>query len=119
MIAGPSPSTDDPRRRLARSALSLLVIQGAAPRPSAWDRPVFCREVELIRRHLAPLRSRAALAASFGREGFHVSVPDDREALARSPAAVAYAIRWLELSDGAARPMWPEPLAAELQLVQH
>ncbi|MFP5341343.1 MAG: hypothetical protein ACLGIJ_00250 [Candidatus Limnocylindria bacterium] len=58
------------------------------------------REIEAVRRHLAPFRSRAALARSYAREAFHVLPgPADDE-----PGAVrlAYALRWLELgpSDG-------------------
>ena len=57
------------------------------------------REVALIRAHLAPIRSRAGLAASFSREAFH-TVPADE--IGESPGAVrvAYALRWLELSSG-------------------
>ena len=76
-------------------------------------RPVFAREVDLVRLHLAPIRSRSGLAASFGREAFHVDVASDGGN--SGPVTAAYAIRWLELGDGIARPAWagagsPTPL---------
>jgi hypothetical protein len=69
----------------------------------------FGREVELIRTHLAPIRSRQVLAASFGREAFHGDPSGSGEL--ESPVAAAYAIRWLELGDGEARPRWDVWLA--------
>lgn len=72
-------------------------------RPAAWLNPAFGREVELIRRHLGPLRTRRALASSYSREAFHV-VPDPLDP--PGPARVAYAIRWLELGNGVHRPRW-------------
>jgi hypothetical protein len=59
-----------------------------------------------------PVRTRAALASSFGREAFNVAVDDDWRAHAVGsldasrpigPVLVAYAIRWLELGDGRRR----------------
>jgi hypothetical protein len=57
----------------------------------------FAREVDGFRAQLVPIRSRRALAASFGRE-------------ARMTPALraAYAVRWLELGDGVARAGWIE-----------
>jgi hypothetical protein len=69
----------------------------------------FGREVELVRRHLAPIRSRVVLAASFGREAFHVDSAGPPEVA--GPVTVAYAIRWLELGDGQERPRWDAWLA--------
>jgi hypothetical protein len=61
------------------------------------------RELGLIRTHLAPIRSRQALAASFGRESFHrqeaATVETARARIIRSPVLAAYATRWLELAD--------------------
>lgn len=88
--------------------LALGIVRRAGPRgrrPDDWMRPGFAREVELIRLHLAPIRSRAVLAASFGREAFHGTTPDGIAPESR-PVAIAYAIRWLELADGEARPRW-------------
>jgi hypothetical protein len=75
-------------------------------RPARWTVPVFAREVDLIRLHLAPIRSRLGLAASFGREAFHADIDTGRAPEALGPVTVAYAIRWLELGDGVARPTW-------------
>jgi hypothetical protein len=62
------------------------------------------REFGLVRAHLAPIRSRQSLAASFGRESFHarepVAVETARATLISSPVLAAYATRWLELADG-------------------
>ena len=71
---------------------------------------MFAREVDLVRLHLAPIRSRLGLAASFGREAFHADIaadgPND------GPVTAAYAIRWLELGDGIGRGPWAAWLAA-------
>ena len=77
-------------------------------RPAAWGDVRFGRDVERVRRHLAPIRDRSLLASSFGREGFWArSMPDDTvRVLVTSPITVAYAIRWLELGDGRARPVF-------------
>jgi hypothetical protein len=63
----------------------------------------FHREFRLIRTHLAPIRSRHMLAASFGRESFRsresISVETALSRLAVSAVHAAYAMRWLELTD--------------------
>jgi hypothetical protein len=87
--APPHPSPRDPSRR-----------------PARWTQPAFGAEVELIRRHLAPVRTRQTLAASYGREAFHVA-SDDRATDDPSPIRLAYALRWMELRDGATGPSWP------------
>ena len=96
-----------PARALALDALRLLRrLRDPARRPARWSQPSFAREIELVRAHLAPLRSRKALAASYGREAFHLTL----DATARDdPGAVrlAYALRWVELGDGHVRPDWP------------
>jgi hypothetical protein len=78
-------------------------------RPVRWLAPVFAREVDLVRLHLAPIRSRLGLAASFGREAFHADIADGES---EAPVTAAYAIRWLELGDGLARPPWEVWLSA-------
>jgi hypothetical protein len=94
---------------------ALAVVAGATVRrarrperrPARWTLPVFAREVDLIRLHLAPIRSRRGLAASFGREAFHGDIdPSVADGESVGPVTVAYAIRWLELGDGAPRPPW-------------
>ena len=57
------------------------------------------RELALIGAHLRPIRSRASLAAAFGREAFHVSGAGDA-GIAGSAIRVAYAARWIELEGG-------------------
>jgi hypothetical protein len=106
---------DTPAARSVSADRALAVVAGATVRrarhperrPARWMLPVFAREVDLIRLHLAPIRSRGGLAASFGREAFHGDI-DPRTADGESvgPVTVAYAIRWLELGDGAPRPPW-------------
>ena len=103
---GPAP-VPAPARALALDALRLLRrLRDPARRPERWSQPAFCREVELVRAHLVPLRTRPSLAASFGREAFHVVL----DAVARDdPGAVrlAYALRWLELGNGDTGRLWP------------
>jgi len=103
LVPAPVPA---PARALALDALRLLRrLRDPARRPERWAEPSFGREIELVRAHLAPLRSRKALAASYGREAFHVTLdPTARD----DPGAVrvAYALRWLELGDGVSGPSW-------------
>jgi hypothetical protein len=104
LAPGPVPA---PARALALDALRLLRrLRDPARRPERWSQPAFSRETELVRAHLAPLRTRKALAASFGREAFHVTLD---EAARDDPGAVrlAYALRWLELGDGDPGQIWP------------
>src|SRR5919197_4159659 len=84
----------------------------AEPRFSRLVGPRFAREVELVRAHLGPIRTRAALAASFGREAFHVRA-SDRVTGRMSAVRVAYALRWLEIEDGIERPPSGEWMAHE------
>lgn len=68
----------------------------------AWAGSAFQRRVGRFRRQLAPIRTQAALIASYGREAGHRSVDGRTPAAHRpTPLQVAYALRWLEL----ARPM--------------
>lgn len=87
------------RRLIRRFADPALV-------PPDWCEAAFIREVGLVRAHLAPIRSRGGLAASFSREAFHarrVEGVDDVPGAVR----VAYALRWLELGSRRAMPRWP------------
>ncbi len=121
----PAPVTGStPQRALAQDALRLLRrVRDPRRRPERWHDDDVARDIALIRRHLAPLRSRQALAASFGREAFHVhdGISGASTASARTrgddlgdpgPVRLAYAIRWLELGDGQERPPWPRLLTA-------
>ena len=98
----------DPRHELARLALD-LVVRTAEPveLPARWSTYAFGREVERTRGQLVPIRSRAALIASFSREAsisaMRETTPTGQPA---GPVRVAYAIRWLELGDRRSRPAW-------------
>jgi hypothetical protein len=77
--------------------------------PDAWSQRAFVREVTLVSAHLAPIRSRAGLAASFSREAFH-TVPADEVGETPGGVQVAYALRWLELGTGWTSASWPPPV---------
>jgi len=100
-----------PARALALDALRIVrLLRDPARRPARWAQPTFAAEVELIRRQLAPVRTRRTLAASYGREAFqHERADVDRAD--PSPARLAYALRWLELRDGVTGPSWPSILS--------
>ncbi len=55
-------------------SVEVCAIRSAAP--SRGETLQFAREVELIRCHLAPLRNRRSLTASFGREAFQSLEPE-------------------------------------------
>jgi len=100
-----------PGGTLAAEALRLRRrLADPAALPAAWSDRAFVREVTLVRAHLAPIRSRAGLAASFSREAFH-AVPADEVGVAPGAVRVAYALRWLELGSGRDWPSWPPPVA--------
>jgi hypothetical protein len=112
VAAGPvgiSADPDDPRHELGRLALDLVLRTSEPLRlPERWTRTPFGREVDQTRAQLAPISTRTALAASFSREA---SVAATRSAPLTpgdppGPVRVAYALRWLELGDGRARPDW-------------
>jgi len=110
-LRAPAP-VPAPARALALDALRLLRrLRDPARRSDRWAQPSFRREIELVRAHLAPLRTRKALAASYGREAFHLSMDAGRD----DPGAVrlAYALRWLELGAGDAGPVWPPTATQE------
>lgn len=102
-----------PHRALALDALRLRRGLGdPRRRPTCWGDAAFAREVELVRCHLAPLRNRRSLTASFGREAFQALDLDRARPRALGPIRTAYAIRWLELGRGAALAAWPRLLTA-------
>jgi hypothetical protein len=101
VVSSPVPA---PARALALDALRLLRrLRDPGRLPEKWSQPAFSREIELVRAHLAPLRSRKALAASYRREAFHLALDETAK---DDPGAVrlAYALRWLELGPGDLRP---------------
>jgi hypothetical protein len=111
----PAPALT-PQRALALDALRVLrLIRGPMAAEPAWADRSFGREIEAVRRQLAPIRSRSGLAASFSREAFHVrrATMDLVEAGGATtpppgPVRLAYALRWLELGDGRPRPAWTD-----------
>jgi hypothetical protein len=94
-----------PDRALALDALWLRRgLRDPGRRPTTWADVAFGREVELVRCHLSPLRNRRSLMGSFGREAFQtLDIDRSRESLL-GPIRAAYAIRWLELGNGARLP---------------
>jgi hypothetical protein len=100
-VPAPAPAPA-PHRALALDALRLRAgLRHAHRRPAGWSDPSFAREVELIRWHLAPLRNRRSLAASYGREAFQTLDVDRTRPRPLGPTRAAYAIRWLELGGDA------------------
>jgi hypothetical protein len=111
LAPAPAPA---PHRALALDALRLRRgLRDADRRPAGWDDAAFAREVELIRCHLAPLRNRRSLTASFGREAFQTLDLDRRQPPPLGPIRAAYAIRWLELGGGASLPAWRSLLSMD------
>jgi hypothetical protein len=108
-----------PGHELARLALD-LVVRTAEPAelPARWTTFQFGREVDRTRGQLAPIQSRTALLASYLREAPIAATRGAVETgLPAGPVRVAYAIRWLELGDGRARPAWATFVASPVDLV--
>lgn len=111
LAPAPAPA---PHRALALDALWLRRgLREAHRRPSCWNDASFAREVELVRCHLAPLRNRRGLTASFSREAFQTLELDPARSGALGPIRAAYAIRWLELGSGGNLPAWTRLLAVD------
>jgi hypothetical protein len=110
LVPAPAPA---PHRALALDALRIRrCLRDPHGRAARWAEPAFAREVELVRLHLAPLRRRSGLTASYGREAFQTLRGEmDRGTPELFGAVrVAYALRWVELGDGRPRPPWPKLL---------
>ncbi len=111
LAPAPAPA---PHRALALDALRLRCgLRAAGRRPVEWGDAAFAREVDLVRCHLAPLRNRRSLTASFGREAFQSLDLDGSRPRPLGPIRAAYAIRWLELGGGASLPPWTCLVTAE------
>jgi hypothetical protein len=96
-----------PHRALALDALRIVrVLRDRPLLAGSWGEPAFARQVEAVRRQLAPIRDRRGLAASYGREAFRMWDARERRPSPLDAIPVAYAVRWLELGDGVARPGW-------------
>ena len=85
---------DDRRLRAAALCLQGMLDDPVGLKPR-WRTRGFVRCVEMVRASLGPIRSRQALADSYG-----------REALRHDPLETAYALRWLELTTRLRRPPW-------------
>ena len=104
-LLAPAP-VPAPARALALDAMRISrALRDPARRPARWAQPSFGAQVELVRRHLAPVRSRRSLAASFGREAFHI-VPTAAERDDPNPIRLAYALRWLERGGATPESSW-------------
>jgi hypothetical protein len=109
-----APETEpglDVARALALDALRLgRVLRDRSCWPASWSEPGFGVEVERLRREMASITTRDGLTASYGRAVFepahYGSYPAQESAI-----RVAYALRWLELFDGATGPSWPSLLS--------
>jgi hypothetical protein len=90
------------RALLARDAVAVLAAGRGIGVPDGWRRPGFAARVERTRRELAPVSGPAALASSLAREALH------SRSRQPAPCAVraAYALRWLELTEGVTLPTW-------------
>jgi hypothetical protein len=108
-VVAPWPSAE---AALVARAAEVLRARAARP-PARWLLPGFARDVDLVRRQLGPLHDLRMLVASYERESARIAA---LRRLAADPAAppapldpleAAYAVRWLELSDGGtALPSW-------------
>jgi hypothetical protein len=103
------PEMDEGARLEVNAALigRLIAVQDGRI-VARWRRPGFGRSVDAVRRQLGPIRDRAALCASYGREAGRARRPgaDHWIGSGRSVALeVAYALRWSELEHG--RPSRP------------
>ena len=111
LAPAPAPA---PHRALALDAIRLRRgLRDLHRRPAGWADAAFAREVELVRCHLAPLRNRRSLTASFGREAFQTLDLNGSRPRPLGPTRAAYAIRWLELGNGASLPTWARLMAME------
>jgi len=109
LVVAPSPSAE---AALVARATEVMRARAARP-PARWLLPGFARDVDLVRRQLGPLHDLRMLIASYERESARLAA---LRRLVADPAAppppldpleAAYAVRWLEMSDGVvALPPW-------------
>jgi hypothetical protein len=97
----------DVERTLMIDALRLgRMVRDPTHWPALWTQPAFGAEVERCRRHISTLTTQEALAAAYDAD-VYAATRRSPEHAERSPIRVAYALRWLELLDGATGPSWP------------
>jgi hypothetical protein len=92
---------------LAHDAPSILAAVATRP-PRRLLTRAFTRQVETVRRHLAPIDDVGVLARSFSSEAFHVRPRADDATGEISAVRLAYAIRCAELQVGRNLPTWPD-----------
>ena len=93
----PAPAST-PERVLARDALRLVrLARAVGSGPISWAGPDLSGELDLIRRQLAPIRSRRSLSASYGREALNRTGMPDADGRRSGVVRLAYTLRWLEL----------------------
>ena len=92
--------------RLSALAGALARIDAEGGRPAAFGAQPTDPEVATVVSHLVPIRSRAALAASYAREGrrlleggFPVGPSGPVAADAVDAIDIAYALRWMQLGE--------------------
>lgn len=109
IVAAPTPSAE---QSLVARAAEVLRARAGRP-PARWLLPGFAGDVDQVRRQLGPLRDSAMLVASYERESARLAAlrrfSSDPAAppLPLDPLEAAYAVRWLELTDGGvALPPW-------------
>ncbi|MCU0505158.1 MAG: hypothetical protein MUE82_05180 [Chloroflexi bacterium] len=96
--------------RLSALAGALSRLDAEGRREAGWSVQPADHDVSTILGHLVPIRSRAALAASYAREGRHILDPERTAGSAEGGRGgtvdaldLAYALRWIELEDGRLR----------------
>ena len=82
------------------------VLRDPASWPPMWSQPSFGAEVERFRRHMAALTTPEALVAAYQADVW-VTAGTPKGHAEGSPIRVAYALRWLEIQEGATGPAWP------------
>jgi hypothetical protein len=92
---------------LAHDAPSILAAVSTRP-PRRLLTRAFIRQVETVRRHLAPIDDVRVLARSCSSEAFQVRPHAHDPTGEISAVRLAYAIRWAELQAGRDLPAWPD-----------
>lgn len=103
----PTDPAVESERALVIEALRVgRVLRDPAKWPRIWSQPSFGAEVERFRRHMAGLTTAEALAAAYQADVWETLGIATGHAEG-SPIRVAYALRWLEIQEGATGPAWP------------
>jgi hypothetical protein len=116
IVVAPPPSAEV---ALVARAAEVRRARAGCP-PARWLLPGFARDVDLVRQQLGPLCDRRMLVASYERESVRLAAlrrfatDPSSPPLPLDPLEAAYAVRWLELTDGGvALPPWSALVGAE------